>query len=239
VRLSDFTILTFDCYGTLIDWETGILAALQPTLAKRRVERPRDDILASFARHESAQEAETPGMIYSELLARVHRRLCDEWGVAARAEDHRAFGASVGDWPAFADSAQALAYLAQFYKLVILSNVDRRSFAASAKRLGVAFEAVFTAEEIGSYKPDPKNFHYMIEALERLGHAASGILHTAQSLFHDHAPANALGLHSAWIDRRGAAGGGATPPPPAGVRWDFRFAGMAEFADAHRREQRG
>jgi 2-haloacid dehalogenase len=239
VRLTDFRVLTFDCYGTLIDWETGIIDALRPLLKRDRVARSRDDVLASFARHETAQEAETPDMIYSELLARVHRRLAEEWGIAATAEDHRAFGGSVGDWPAFADSAVSLNYLKQFYKLVILSNVDRRSFAASAKRLGVAFDAVYTAEEIGSYKPDPRNFRYMIDALKRSGHAQRDILHIAQSLFHDHAPANALGLCSAWIDRRqGGEGSGATPPPPEGVHYDFRFASMAELVEAHRDELR-
>ena len=103
MRLGDFKVLTFDCYGTLIDWETGIAEALRPLLARHRVEFRRHEMLASFARHESAQEAETPGMIYSKLLARVHRRLCAEWGVAAGEEDHAAFGAAVGEWPAFAD----------------------------------------------------------------------------------------------------------------------------------------
>ena len=240
MRLTDFTVLTFDCYGTLIDWETGIVNALRPLFGSELVERSRDDILATFARLESAQEAETPNMIYSELLALVHRRLAEEWGIAATAADHRAFGSSVGNWPAFADSAAALAYLKQFYKLVILSNVDRASFAQSAKRLGVAFDAVYTAEDIGSYKPDLRNFRYMIDRLQRSGHPVGDILHTAQSLFHDHAPANAVGLRSAWIDRRGgAAGTGATPPPPEAARWDFRFASMAELVEAHRAELRG
>jgi FMN phosphatase YigB (HAD superfamily) len=122
---------------------------------------------------------------------------------------------------------------------VILSSVDRKSFAASRKRLGVVFDAVYTAEDVGSYKPDLANFRYMIDALKRSGHAEHDILHIAQSLFHDHAPANAVGLRSVWIDRRkGAAGSGATPPPPEGVRWDFRFASMAELVEAHRAELR-
>jgi 2-haloalkanoic acid dehalogenase type II len=240
MRLTDFKVFTFDCYGTLIDWETGILDALRPLQIRDRVERSRDEILASFARHETAQEAETPGLIYSELLSEVHRRLAEEWGIAASEADHRAFGGSVGNWPAFADSAPSLVYLKQFHKLVILSNVDRESFAQSQRRLGVAFEAVYTAEDIGSYKPDLVNFRYMIEALKRSGHTDRDILHIAQSLFHDHAPANAVGLRSVWIDRReGAAGSGATPPPPAGVHYDFRFASMAELVEAHRDELRG
>jgi len=239
MRLTDFKVLTFDCYGTLIDWETGILNALRLLLRRDSAERSRDEILASFARHETAQETETPDMIYSELLARVHRRLAEEWGIAAGDAEHRAFGGSVGDWPAFADSAASLSYLKQFHKLVILSNVDRKSFALSRKRLGVAFDAVYTAEDIGSYKPDLGNFRYMIGALKRSGHAERDILHIAQSLFHDHAPANAIGLRSVWIDRReGAAGSGATLPPPANVHYDFCFASMAELVEAHRDELR-
>jgi len=239
MRLTDFKVLTFDCYGTLIDWETGILNALRPLFTRGAAERSRDEILASFARHETAQEAETPDMIYSALLGQVHRRLAEEWGIAASEAAHRTFGGSVGSWPAFADSAASLAYLGQFYKLVILSNVDRKSFAQSRKRLGVAFDAVYTAEDIGSYKPDLRNFRSMIDALKRSGHAERDILHIAQSLFHDHAPANTVGLRSAWIDRRNsAAGGGATPPPPANVHYDFRFASMAELVEAHRDELR-
>jgi 2-haloacid dehalogenase len=240
MRLTDFKALTFDCYGTLIDWETGILNALQPLLRKDRAERSPDDMLASFARHETAQEAETPDMIYSELLTRVHRRLAEEWGVAASEADHRAFGSSVGNWPAFADLAPSLRYLQGFYKLVILSNVDRQSFAASNKHLGIVFDAVYTGEDIGSYKPDPRNFRYMIDALKRSGHAERDFLHTAQSLFHDHMPAKTSGLCSTWIDRRrGAKGSGVTLPPPDGVHYDFRFGSMAEFIEAHRTEMRG
>ena len=239
MRLTDFKVLTFDCYGTLIDWETGIINALRPLLRQAPVGHTRDQVLANFARHETAQEAETPGMIYSELLGRVHRRLAEEWGIAASEADHLAFGGSVGDWPAFADTAGSLSYLKGFHKLVILSNVDRKSFVRTLRRLGVAFDAVYTAEDIGSYKPDLGNFRYMIGALKRSGHAERDILHIAQSLFHDHAPANAVGLRSVWIDRqKDAAGSGATPPPPEGVRYDFRFSSMAELVEAHRDELR-
>lgn len=240
MRLRDFKVLSFDCYGTLIDWESGIAAALAPLAARSPRPRSREEILESFARHESAQEAETPGLRYSELLARVHRRLAGEWGAAAAEAEHTLFGRSVGDWPAFPDSAEALAYLKGFYKLVILSNVDRASFAASAVRLGVSFDAVYTAEEIGSYKPDPRNFRHMISALAARGYRKGEILHVAQSLFHDHLPANREGLASAWIDRRhGSRGWGATLPPPEGARWDFRFTSLAELAAAHRHEMSG
>jgi 2-haloalkanoic acid dehalogenase type II len=241
MKLTDFSVLTFDCYGTLIDWESGIYTALQPLLSKLKTPLSRDAALETFARHESAQEEETPAMVYSELLATVHRRLAKEWAVAASEEEHRRFGHSVPDWPAFPDSSAALQYLKQHYKLVILSNVDRESFAASNRRLGVAFDAIYTAQDIGSYKPNPANFRYMLEHLEKLGYGKPQILHTAQSLFHDHAPAKRFGLASAWIDRRHDQGGGwgATMPPPDGAAYDFRFPSMEALASAHRAALRG
>jgi 2-haloalkanoic acid dehalogenase type II len=236
MRLSDFRVLSFDCYGTLIDWETGILVALQPLLARTRGIYPRV-VMETFARHESAQQAETPTMIYSDLLAQVHRRLAREWGAPMSEDDHRRFGASVPNWPAFPDSAAALQYLKEHYLLVILSNVDRASFAASNRRLGVEFDAIYTAQDIGSYKPNPANFRYMLDRLAALGHGKGEILHTAQSLFHDHGPAKRCGLATAWIDRRqDQPGWGATMAPAEKVTWDFRFATLEAMARAHRRE---
>jgi 2-haloacid dehalogenase len=237
MRLSDFSVLTFDCYGTLIDWESGIWQALQPLVGRCPAPPAREAALAAFGTAESAQERETPGLLYSTLLARVHSRLATEWGIALDAAEAEAFGRSVGDWPAFPDSAAALAYLQRFYKLVILSNVDRASFARSNTKLGVEFFAVYTAEDIGSYKPDPRNFRYMLDHLAEAGYQSREILHVAQSLYHDHAPANRCGLASAWIDRRQGTGGGATPPTDPSVRYDFRFTSTAALAEAHKAEQ--
>jgi 2-haloacid dehalogenase len=238
MRLRDFKVLTFDCYGTLIDWETGLYAALEPLLRAGRVKLKRDAALTEFARHEAAQESATPQLRYSELLAEVHRRLARQWSVRLPEAAHREFGQSVREWPAFADSSAALGYLKQHYKLVILSNVDRESFAGSRTRLGVSFDAVCTAEDIGSYKPDPRNFRYLIEAVAKLGFQPGEILHTAQSLYHDHVPAQAAGLRSAWIDRREAREGwGATLPPQGAARYDFRFPSLAAMATAHEAEE--
>jgi 2-haloacid dehalogenase len=235
MHLADFKALTFDCYGTLIDWETGLYAALQPLLHKGGVTLPRDDVLTAFGRHESAQEEATPRMIYSELLAEVHRRLAREWHVRDAEKEAVAFGKSVPDWPAFPDTVQALQYLQRYYKLVILSNVDRESFAGTNRRLGVNFDAIYTAQDVGSYKPDPRNFAYLINGVASLGVLKRQILHTAQSLYHDHGPAQAAGLASAWIDRRHQLEGwGATIPPAGTPRYDFRFTSLGEMADAHR-----
>ncbi len=231
MKITDFKVLSFDCYGTLVDWETGILTALRPLVSRSGVILDSDALLAEFAAHESAQQAATPDMPYAELLTRVHARLAGVWGVADDPVETARFGASVGDWPAFPDTVAALGMLQKRYRLVILSNVDRASFRATQPRLGVSFDAIYTAQDIGSYKPDPRNFAYLIERLADDGFQKSDLLHVAQSLFHDHAPANAIGIASAWIDRRhGAAGWGATVPPPPGVRYDFRFDSLAEFA---------
>ena len=243
MRLADFQVLSFDCYGTLIDWEHGLWQALQPLLQRRTTPMARDEALAAFARHETAQQRATPQMPYSALLAEVHHRLAQEWHLPATAEDHQRFGQSVSLWPPFADTRAALHYLQQHYRLVILSNVDRQSFAGSAAQLGVDFSAVYTAQDIGSYKPDPANFRYLLDRLAELGHDKSTVLHVAQSLFHDHAPAQNAGLATAWIDRRGQRGmatsrpgWGATMPPPASVRHDFYYPDLAALVQAHRKE---
>jgi len=232
-----FTTLTFDCYGTLIDWESGIWDAMQPMIAASG----RDDIsravaLAAFGELESAQQAATPAMLYPEVLARVHRALAGRFGLATSEEMDLAFGRSLPHWPAFPDSADALRALKKRFRLVILSNVNRAGFAASNLKLGVAFDAVYTAEDIGSYKPDPRNFDHLLARLAAdHGIGRGEILHTAQSLFHDHVPARRAGLANAWIDRQGQSKGGAwgaTAPVAEMPQVDFLFPSMAAFADA-------
>ena len=240
MRLSDFKALTFDCYGTLIDWESGMIAALKPLTEKAGPGLVRDAILEAHARHESAQQRQTPQLRYRDLLAVVYRRLAEEWGVAVAWEDCATYGRSVADWPAFPDTVEALRYLKQHYKLVILSNVDNESFAASNQRLGVAFDAIYTAEDIGAYKPSDRNFDYLLDKISTLGVRKTEILHTAESLFHDHVPARRHGLASCWIYRRhDQEGFGATMDPGEVPEVAFRFNSMAELAAAHRAEVGG
>lgn len=234
MRLHDFTTLTFDVYGTLIDWETGLLAALRPWLDRNGVTIADDDLLALFGRLETRCEAETPGLPYPEILETVHRALARELGLPAEDAQARQFGASVGDWPAFADSAESLKYLGRHFKLVVLSNVDNASLEHSARRLDCAFDRRFTAQDIGSYKPSPTNFEYL---LDHVGTEKDRILHVAQSLFHDHVPCAAMGIAGAWIDRRfGKPGGGATPLPDDMPAPAFTFRSLAELCEAHRAE---
>jgi 2-haloacid dehalogenase len=241
MRLSDFRVLTFDCYGTLIDWESGIWDALQPLLANSgRRDVTRALALEAYARLEHQQEAETPDLPYPEVLSRVHDRLAAGFELETDAELDALFGRSVGHWPAFPDTADALRYLKTRYRLVILSNIDRASFFESNQKLGVTFDAVYTAQDIGSYKPNPANFDYLLRRLQaEHGLEPTDILHTAQSLFHDHLPAKALGLATAWIDRQRLSDGGswgATAKLEAPPETDFVFFTMGEMADALRRE---
>ena len=234
--LSQFKALSFDCYGTLIDWETGIVEALRPLGEQARLGP--EELLAAYGPIEHELEEAFPALPYSQLLEKVHERLSEQLGVAPSAEEAARFGASVGDWPAFPDSAAALGYLKQHFQLIILSNVDRKSFAGSNRRLGVEFDQVLTAEEIGSYKPDLRNFEYLLSRVGNAGVARNELLHVAQSLFHDHVPANRMGIASAWIDRRhDKQGAGATVLPDPMPHFDFRFTSLGELVDAHRAEQ--
>jgi len=237
--LTEFKVLSFDCYGTLIDWETGIWDALQPLLMANECNIVfRDDALDSFARHESAVEAEFPQLGYRQVLASVHAAFADEFGLKTRKELDEDFGHSVAFWPAFPDTADALRYLKTRYRLVILSNIDGASFAASNRRLGVEFDAVYTAEAIGSYKPSLDNFRYLLEHINQdFGLAEGDLLHTAQSLYHDHAPARHLGLANAWIDRQKLSekdNWGATARVASRPAVDYCFYSMEEMAEAVR-----
>lgn len=233
----DFKALTFDCYGTLIDWESGIWDAFQPVLRmNHRSDVTRFVLLEAFASAESAQQSETPGMRYPEILAKVHGRLTQKFELDSNVELERGFGDSVSSWPAFPDSADALRRLKTRFKLVILSNVHRDGFATSNEKLGVEFDAIYTAEDVGSYKPNRRNFEYMLRHVYTdLGLKEPDILHTAQSLFHDHAPAQAHDLVCCWIDRQGLdAGGSWGATAVVDKRPDLlcHFGTLAEMADA-------
>jgi len=235
MNLTDFDVLSFDCYGTLIDWEAGIWESLQPWMTRVGLDKGQDEILRDFAEAEAEAEADHVIHLYPVILESVLWRLAGRYGVAATDADATAFGMSAGDWPAFPDSTPALRYLKEHYKLVILSNVDNASFAKSNEKLAVEFDAVYTAEDIQSYKPNRRNFIYMLDRLAEMGIDKSRVLHLAQSLFHDHIPAKGLGLATAWIDRRhGMKGAGAAKEVAAEIKPDFYAQSMADFAEQHR-----
>ena len=221
-----FDVLTFDCYGTLIDWEAGILAGLRGILEPLGIDPGDDDLLERYARAEASVEAGAY-LRYREVLARSAELVGRELGVEPDPAALAAFGGSVGAWPAFPDSAEALARLHERYRLAVITNCDDDLFAASNARLGVTFDHVITAQQVGAYKPSTRNFEV---AFERIGVPRERILHVAQSLFHDHVPAKGLGMTTAWIDRRhDRPGSGATPPAEA--RPDLTVPSMAAFAE--------
>jgi 2-haloacid dehalogenase len=233
MRLTDFEALSFDCYGTLIDWEAGLAAVLGPWARSRGLTLDDEALLVAYSRHEEQATSEHPGDAYPLVLARSLRGLGRELGAEVSEQDAEWLGRSVPDWPAFADSAGALAGLARQYRLIVLSNVDRDSFAASNRRLGVRFTSVITAQDVGSYKPSPRNFEALLTEIDRLGIPRSRLLHVAQSRFHDHVPAKQAGLPTVWINRRhDRPGMGATPEPAVQVTPDWEFPSMRAFADA-------
>lgn len=231
-RMGPFRALTFDCYGTLIDWEAGILAALRPWAARAGLGADDETLLRAFARAESAEQTAAPGALYRQILRRTMSRLGADLGGPVAGAERDALAMSVGAWEPFPDTVGALRRLKLKFRLVITSNVDHASFDGSAKRLVVPFDEVITAEDVGSYKPASGHFERAERVMRERGWIAdrSDWLHVAQSLYHDHVPAKALGLTTAWIDRRSGKGGGATPAA-AGVKPDIVCRTLAELAD--------
>lgn len=207
-----FEVLTFDCYGTLIDWEAGIWEALRPVLADHHIDMPADQALELHAELESEAER-GEYRPYKTVLAMVLEGFGSRLGFVPSQTELQGFSESVKDWPAFPDSTPALRALKQKYKLAIISNIDDDLFAFSAQRLHTQFDWVITAQQAKSYKPSLNFFHL---AFEKIGLPKNKILHVAQSLFHDIGPAKALGLSTVWINRRhNKEGCGATPPAKA------------------------
>ena len=224
VDYSSFEALTFDCYGTLIDWEAGLLAALREALPA--VEAADDELLETYADAEAEAERGAYST-YREVLATGLRAVAGAWRTTVPGDAVERFSESVRDWPAFPDSSAALARLVERFRLGVITNCDTDLFAASNERLGVVFDWVVTAEMARSYKPSLRNFQL---AFETIPVPRKRILHVAQSLFHDHAPAQRLGFRSVWIDRRrDRPGGGATPPAEATP--DLVVPDMATLAD--------
>lgn len=215
LALRDYDVLTFDCYGTLIDWETGIRAALDAILASHAVDVPPAELLSAYGELESELE-HGPHRPYRAILEDVVRGLGTRYGFTPTQAECAALPASVGTWPPFADSVAGLRTLARHYRLAVISNVDDDLFAGSARLLGDPFSEVITAQQAGSYKPSLNNF---VVAEERLGVPRERWLHVAQSRFHDIAPAREYGLRSVWVNRQ-AGRSGATPISAAAPDWE-------------------
>jgi 2-haloacid dehalogenase len=235
VNLADYDALSFDCYGTLIDWETGIASVLTPWAREAGLELTDEELLLTYAENEEATERENPTALYPTILAETFRRIGASLGAEVSDDWAQRLGASVPSWPAFPDSHDALVSLGEDHKLIILSNVHREGFAASNIRLDVEFDKIITAENVGAYKPARNHFDALDAALAELSVARERLLHVAQSLFHDHVPAKRHGLASVWINRRhDRPGWGATREPVEDFSYSLEFPSMEAFAAAVR-----
>ncbi|MFB7893598.1 HAD-IA family hydrolase [Microbacterium sp. NPDC056044] len=233
VDLTSFSALSFDVYGTLIDWEAGIAAVLKPWAHAHGSDLDDEALLLAYADNEAAVEREYPGLAYAEVLQAAFRRTAKDLGLPVSDEEVQVLGRSVPDWPAFDDTHEALTRLKKHYKLIILSNIHQQGVEGSIARMDVEFDQVNTAQAIGSYKPNPRNFEVLLERIAELGVEKPQLLHVAQSLFHDHVPGKQAGLDTIWINRRHARPGwGATPDPGVDVTPDAEFPSLAAFADA-------
>lgn len=231
-------MLTFDCYGTLIDWETGIFEVLRSWAQRQKLEASDGELLGAFRQAESTCQQEMPEARYPEILRVVHRRIGERFHQTVSPADAAALANSVGSWPPFSDTVDALARLRCWHKLVVVSNVDRASLAQTQEKLRVSFDAVVTAEEVGAYKPDLKMFHRALAVVAQWGIRPRDVLHVAQSLFHDHQPAKRLGLKTVWVNRRkGRPGWGLTPAPSAEVAPDVEVSSLAELVALEDRER--
>ncbi len=219
IKAADYKSLTFDCYGTLIDWETGILGYLQPLLQSYYANVIDEWVLTYFSELEPAAQAE--GGSYAEVLSRVMQSFATRLGFTPTDDVLAGLADSIQYWPAFADSHHALRQLEQHFDLAIVSNVDTDLFAHSQQTLGVAFSHVITAGDVGVYKPDRAIFDAAAAAVE------GPILHVAQSRFHDILPATELGWDTVWINRPSR---GAARPVEANPTWTFDS--LQAFADA-------
>jgi 2-haloacid dehalogenase len=203
IDYSRFEAITFDCYGTLIDWETGILQALRPILSVRGIRAPDDELLAHYARLEAAAEA-GEYVPYREVLRAVVRGIGEAYGFAPEERELDRLPESIKRWQPFPDTVEALRVLGSRHRLGVISNVDDDLFEATQEKLGVEFDRVVTAQLCRSYKPHRRNFNTMLALLDL---PTDRVLHVAESLYHDVKPARELGMTTVWINRGAARGG--------------------------------
>lgn len=203
IDTSTIKAISFDCYGTLIDWEAGLAAALEPVFGVHRVPFDRGAVIAAFARHEREVEAGRY-QSYAAVLGVVMKGLAREFDLQLNPGEAMALAASIGKWPPFEETPGCLKAMQRHYKLAIVSNVDDELFAETAPRLGVAIGTVVTAEQVKSYKPGHAHFE---ELLRRLALTPRDVLHVAESRYHDVAPASAMGFRTVWVNRHAGDGG--------------------------------
>jgi putative hydrolase of the HAD superfamily len=238
MRFSDFDTLTFDVVGTLVDFETGILDWFRPTLRRHGVSKTDEEVLTAFAAVEDKYQRETPEKPFTEMLPLIYRDMASGWDIGLRDEDAERFTDSIRSWPPFPDTVEALEELGTRYRLVAVTNADAWALEHMSANMGDPFQERITCDEVGVNKPSPKVFEYVLRKLAPRGVQKRDILHTAQSQYHDIAPATGMGLATMWIERRhGKNGFGATPTPEEVVTSTFHATGMADFVRQVREEE--
>lgn len=195
---AQFDYLSFDCYGTLIDWESGILGYLGPLLRNKGVSVTNDEILNLYSEFEPQQQGQAYRS-YREILAAVVRDYAVHFHFAVSDEEANGLAESIRGWQPFPDTVPALQQLKKRYKLAVLSNIDDDLFAFTAPNLGVEFDCAVTAQQVQSYKPSLRNFETL---LQRITVEKTRLLHVAESLYHDVVPAQSLGIATVWVNRR-------------------------------------
>ena len=219
-----FDVLTFDCYGTLVDWQGGIIDYLQPILTRHDSHVTDDFILEFFSATEPVLQRE--GARYEDVLRGVLDRFGTRLGFVPTPTERDGFPASLGEWKPFPDTLDALQRLGTRFQLAVISNIDDALFSLTNKTLGIEFAHVTTAEAVGAYKPEQCVFE---TALADIGCSRDRILHVAESLYHDIAPAGELQLATVWIDRNQGAQSAAQS---ADAQPTWTFTTLGEFADA-------
>jgi 2-haloalkanoic acid dehalogenase type II len=233
--------LSFDIYGTLIDWENGIANAARATALGSYLPKDHKELMLAIEKHDTTVQREHPTMRQSDVIAEGLRRYAKELGVVESGklsqsqvdEAAKEYSGKIGEYPAFPDTVAAIQQLGKRYKLIPLSNVDHASFdqTLAGPLKGCHFDAVYTAEDIGSYKPDPKNFQYLLEHLKKdFDVEQAELVHVAQSLFHDHGPASKVHLQSVWVDRKGFMGGDVPDNPQDVYAYQLKVESLGELA---------
>jgi 2-haloalkanoic acid dehalogenase type II len=239
MKLADFRSMTFDCYGTLVDWEGGIERALAPWKRRHKLDADNAELLRAFSEVEWEHERPSPAPLYTDVLRQNLAAMARRFGVAVDPDERDILIAGVRASEPFPDTVEALRYLKRHFKLGILSNIDNESLRGhTLPKLGIEWDLLVTAEDVRSYKPDPPHFDRAVERLDAAGIAKPQMLHLGQSRRHDCAAAKSYGWGgTVWVDRyhkkRGIGASGA-----AAVEPDLRVTSLAELVEMHRREVR-
>lgn len=251
--LTGFKALSFDCYGTLIDWEPGMVARLRPIVSRLPpdlLSEPNPVAMVQRLHKISAElQAEEPLLRYKLNLSQSFRMLAEEFDVSVTEEEANEFGSQAGAWVPFEDVVTGLEILKKYYRLIILSNIDNDSMAETLEHFkpSVEFDAVYTAEQIGSYKPAYRNFEYLFDHARRdlgINRENGDLLHVARSLTADHVTTKQIGLRSVWISRGGEKQGkqgvgGDYDQLKSNVAFEWRFDTIGDFAQEVDRQFRG